>query len=480
MTPLVLAVWYMDDGDLNRDSYPRITFGLDAVSLKRAVQALQTLGLHPKVYGEGGDCEIQFPKQAFEFRQLVEPFMIPCMAYKLPMETPRQEGDRRARKLTSEKAAALYTGGMSAEEISQMYGVGTSTVGRRLQNAGVGKRRSGPRSQAYTQETAQALLEGYDLARWPKLSTEEQAQWVAEILRVLRASPFPVRSFPEGAAVQKALIDVRSAEMSLVGDRIMPIRRMGVACCNSFFPNRYKAASRGVISAYESWHRDKDLERAIRFQLNVGDPVVPHRVLRAITMQCRTPTVFRPTAARFVYDHLCPRGGKTWDPCSGYGGRLLGAVAAGVEYVGTDVEPETVRGNNLLAGLLGSTAQVHLSPAEDFAPPEVDLVFTSPPYFNREAYSGRADQSWVKYQGFDAWVEGFLRPVIRRSSKAACLALNICDIRFKKERVPLEATTCRVAAEEGFKLTETLYLPLSDLNRQDPKEPIFVFRRTAI
>ena len=53
---------------------------------------------------------------------------------------------------------------------------------------------------------------------------------------------------------------------------------------------------------------------------------------------------FRPTAAAAMYDIFVEKdsplegttAGTVWDPSMGYGGRLLGAIAAGVNYIGTD------------------------------------------------------------------------------------------------------------------------------------------------
>ena len=481
MTPLALAVWYMDDGSLTRPlSHPRIAFGLGVLSLQRAVRALKTLGLKPKVYGkESGRLSIEFPKQAFQFRQLIEPHVPACMAYKLPTETSRQTGDRNARKLTPERAAQLYGGGMSSQEIARVYNLGVSTVGRRLQIAGVVKRKSGPQKASYTLEAASSLLASYDAKEWPNLTQEVQDKWVGDTLRVLRASPFPAPEQFDTESVQVSLGKVQSAEMWLADARVLPIRRVGIGCCTSFFPNRYSAASRGVRTALEAWHLDNDLTQAVRFQFKVGDPVVPHRVLRAVTMRCRTPSVFRPTLAKYVYETYCPPGGAVWDPCAGYGGRLLGACAAGVRYVGTDVESDTIEGNRKLAAALGYPADLHLCPAEEFDPPNVDLVFTSPPYFNRELYSHRDAQSWVRHgDTFTEWVEGFLRPLVKTSFRVSpCLVLNVADIRHRRKVIPLVDTVIKVCLEEGFALAETLYMPLPKLNREDPKEPVLVFRR---
>lgn len=139
MTPLVLAVWFMDDGSLTNRGEPRIAFGLDDVTRGRALKALEALGLKAVVYGGGGDQSIQFPKQTAQFKELVSPYLkdIPCMAYKIPTETEGQAHRRGVREITPEKVATLYQGGFSVEQIGELCGAGATTVGRRLAAAGV-------------------------------------------------------------------------------------------------------------------------------------------------------------------------------------------------------------------------------------------------------------------------------------------------------------------------------------------------------
>jgi len=476
MTPLVLAVWYMDDGGVTSSGAPRISFGLDDLSRERSLKALRKLGLDAIVYGTGGDQAFHFPKQAMKFREIVEPFILPCMSYKIPIETERQAGDRNARKLTSEKASSLYEAGMAVSAVAAISGVGVTTVARRLKDAGVSRRRSGPVSKDLTQVEAASILKGFSPERWKGLSDEEKGHWVSEIKGVLRRAPFP--SEPVKDSMEVILEKMKGLKIDDVEGVIQPLSRIGTTFCASFFPGRYKASWNGIRSAFEAWYEDKELERAIRFQLDMGDPVLPHRVLRAVSLKFRTPTVFRPTVAMFMCRKFLPAGGVWWDPCAGYGGRLLGAVASGIQYVGTDIDQETVEGCLRLASVLGavSSTQVICSPAEEFTPPSCGLVFTSPPYFNREQYSKGAGQSWVKYGQFDSWVEGFLRPVIQKAKKAldsskGILALNVADIG----KFSLVAETAKVAKEEGFVQGSTLSMPLSALNRNKPFEPILVF-----
>lgn len=476
LTPLVLAVWYMDDGSLTTGGHPRLHFGLDELSLWRARRAFRTLGLDTTVYGDRGDKVLWFPKNVLKFREIVEPHIHPSMVYKLPPVTKRRVIDRNARRLTAEKAESLYLGGMTVQELAEAYGVGRSTVNRRLNLASTKRRKRGPRVRAYTLEAAEAMLGGFDLLGWQMLSEGKKDEGVQRVLGILRKAPFPFPPEPTLDRVRGVLDKIRGADQGTEGDTLTSRSWMGTPVCGPFFPNRYKARNLGKPSAYHAWHDDKELVKAIRFQLDHGDPVVPHRILRAVQFRVRTPTVFRPLVARWVYENYAKPGERVWDPCMGYGGRVLGAVAAGVEYTGTDVEPETVAGNQKIADLLKYPVDIHCYPAEEFVPPEVGLVFTSPPYFTQELYAGGQDQSWRRYgDSFQAWVEGFLRPVIRSSGGAHHLVLNVADLRRGKKVIPLVNTTIQVAEEEGFKHTRTVQMPLPSINRVGASEPLLIF-----
>jgi len=485
MTPFVLAIWYMDDGSIANQFHPRICFGLDEASRKRAFRALRRLGLRPTLHEAGSTISIEFPGQTDEFFTLVGPHVPECMACKLPQESERREQDRNARELTPETARELYDGEMSLTDIARLYGVGRSTVHRRVHTDGAPKRMGRPR-RSYSSRAADEVLSNYDPKEYAALSDEDKERWIEEAFEILRLSPFPASPpwGPERARVE--LEKLRLLEAREDGDGVIwPQSWRGSQCCGSFFPHRYRSSWRGTRSAYESWHRDDELKSAVRFQLEHGDPVRPHRVLRAVTMRCRTPAVFRPVVAKHIYSTLCPLGGRVWDPCAGWGGRLMGAAAAGVEYVGTDVEPETVEGNLGLAKTLGyDQAEVVLHEAQTFDAPPVDLVFTSPPYFDVEHYGTSVGQSFRAFDSFDAWLDGFLAPLVERArdalGSAGVLALNVAQIQTRNGVLDLPKETLRIAETRGFEHEATLWLPLARLNRSPEKarEPILVFRKT--
>lgn len=481
MTPLVLAVWYMDDGSVGKSTSGgqnvRISFGLDDVSLKRALKALRVLGLKPRVYGEGGDRGIWIMGQTHRFRSLIEPHVPSCMAYKLPVESPRQKTDRNARSLTSDKARALAEAGMTAAEIARANGTGVGTVRRRLRKAGW-RGKPGPKGIRTVEALTEILSARYpDTSKWSDQDDATQQAWVQDVLSILRKGSFPYPTKMAGVKRDSQFNRFCADEPRL--DR----STRGISLCYPFFPNRYDARYGNRPSAFEAWYDNRELSQAIRWQFKVGDPVVPHRVLRAVTANCRTPSVFRPAVARFIYATYAKSGDAVYDPCMGFGGRLLGALAAGVRYIGTDVSPATVKGNVDLAGWLGrgSDVSLHCCPAEDFDVPEpVSLVFTSPPYFHQERYVG-GEQSWKSYDTLEAWVGGFLQPMVQRGVDAlvpgGCWAMNIADVKTKEGVLPLVGTAREVLRGYGLVEVRTLDMPLARLNRQTAGEPILVWRK---
>ena len=370
----------------------------------------------------------------------------------------------------------LIQRGMLIQEVAGCYGVGKDTVRRRLREAGYPHLKPGPKSETSLAVITQVLKSKYpDTSLWNNLDKVAQEQQVSDVLSVLRRGPFP---FPEVPAEHIWERNWKRLQQDPSG---LTLATTGLKLCYPFFPNRYTACYRGRISAFEAWHQDKALKAAIRWQFKVGDPVVPHRVLRAVTANCRTPTVFRPMVARYLYGIYCPPGGAVWDPCAGFGGRLLGALASDATYVATEVDPETLAGNQRLAEHFGAVGRVslHLCPAEEFNPPDVDFVFTSPPYYHQERYQG-GEQSWKKYGTVDEWGEGFLRPLLERARQAVDardgkVALNIADVKTSDGVVPLESMALSRAQEVGLRLVATLKMPLARLNKRDPWEPIFVW-----
>jgi hypothetical protein len=131
----------------------------------------------------------------------------------------------------------------------------------------------------------------------------------------------------------------------------------------------------------------------------------------------------------------------------------------------------------------------------------LDMVFTSPPYFAKEAYSEDPTQSYKKFTGYDAWREGFLRPTLETAVEYLrndrYLLWNIADAKFGADMLPLEKDSKDILESLGMQFKGVVKMALAQMpggNRIDPDtglpkaknfckvngmwlkyEPIFVF-----
>ena len=158
---------------------------------------------------------------------------------------------------------------------------------------------------------------------------------------------------------------------------------------------------------------------------------------------------FRPATAKALYELYGKDNCKVLDTSSGFGGRLLGFFTAKntAEYVGID--PNTADSCNkfilyMSRYFTNKKAYVNKIGSEDFtieSYPQYenyfDISFTSPPYFNIERYSDDITQSHVKFNTYDAWVDGFYRNTIYNSCNSLKLdgvfAVNISWVDNIKE-----------------------------------------------
>lgn len=268
---------------------------------------------------------------------------------------------------------------------------------------------------------------------------------------------------------------------------------LGLNVVNSFHPQMWSVKCREKLSPMDVFSDDKLFKRALMKRINMSDSkMATFNVRKSLKIFSGSQSVsnFRPTISKFLYERFCDETFVVLDPCMGYGGRLLGASTSVGKYVGVDPSTEAIAGNNNLANFIQSvekkTAEFELinAPFEDveFEGETFDFIFTSPPYFNVEKYSYEETQSHMRYQKYDIWVEGFLKPFIYNSFRflktGRYFALNVHGEDLIKDSL-------RIALECGFTLVETHQMRLSKIcgrgqNKTIEKykhEPIFIFKK---
>ena len=214
-----------------------------------------------------------------------------------------------------------------------------------------------------------------------------------------------------------------------------------------------------------------------------------------------------------------------YDPSAGWGGRILGAMASmkRIHYIGTD--PNT---DNYIDELGKSRYEYvadffnehgletnpfweeekntyhvfqegseHIGNHPDFQQykGKLDLVFTSPPYFDREQYSDDDAQSFKSYPLYHDWRDNFLRPTLENAYNSLksdrYLLWNIADIKIGKSTFhPLEQDSIDIIESLGGECKGKLKMLMASMIGVDQSnvknsvavdgvtlkyEPIFIF-----
>ncbi len=151
-------------------------------------------------------------------------------------------------------------------------------------------------------------------------------------------------------------------------------------------------------------------------------------------------TFFKPTTAKHLVERFTKPGEKVFDPCAGWGGRLLGTLSAGRTYIGCDTNPAIEGMGDHMVKILqqdeeilpGCFHSIYNKSCLDFDVPwKVDFAFTSPPYANLEVYSGMKI-----FVDDDDYYKNFLIPMIQKCLsmvKPGCaVAINVSPQIYEK------------------------------------------------
>ena len=166
---------------------------------------------------------------------------------------------------------------------------------------------------------------------------------------------------------------------------------------------------------------------------------------------------FPPIVARDIYIQYGKKNSlKIFDPCAGWGGRMIGAASIPNTYYEA-CEPSTKTYEGLLK--LGEWLKqlqpsfefyVHKIPYEEFTSEQkFDIALTSPPYYNTEHYSDEETNSLNRYKTFDAWVDWFYKPLIlktvERLNDDGVFVLNVGDRKY-----PLSDKMFSICKDQGI------------------------------
>ena len=229
---------------------------------------------------------------------------------------------------------------------------------------------------------------------------------------------------------------------------------------------------KGIIKDYHIRNIGRELETETNFHLryfNKQEKIVKHIIHTLRVGFSNIPINFSPLVSRYLYEKYLPKsGGVVYDPCSGWGGRLMGSICSSknINYIGCDVnsnifqsrsyerigefiQEEIGRKSNYKVHQISST---RFNETDDYKTykGKVDLLLTSPPYFNQEQYSTDKEQSYNLFPTYESWINGYIRDTFQIGydllKKGGVLLLNIADTK----ELPLELDTLSIMEDIGF------------------------------
>lgn len=193
----------------------------------------------------------------------------------------------------------------------------------------------------------------------------------------------------------------------------------GLKLCQHFCKNFFDIETKNGKSFVKCWNDPVLMDKVRLWGLEKMSALYLSWIRRAVYMASgmHNPSFYRPHLAKQIIMSTGKVQGTLFDPCAGWGGRMLGTVAANWHYIGC--EPNTTTYNHLLeiVNFLGISNFVTLYniPYEDLdlsTIEKVDVVLTSPPYFDLEAYDSKDSQSYLKFSDYDSWMSEWYLPML--------------------------------------------------------------------
>ena len=278
-----------------------------------------------------------------------------------------------------------------------------------------------------------------------------------------------------------AIRDFANTKYNTIQSDVLGLGNNAGQTINRFlFPNIMSAEpkGRGSNSLKDRFYNDAKLKRAIRicFEFRDGNNLVyPTAIRRALELVTgENVTNFKAQNAKAIVENLCPvLWGNIYDYSAGYGGRLLGITSSNMRYnyIGIDPNTETIKYlnylNNCIEEAVGIKGEIIQNVSEEYQPKNIDLAFSSPPYFNLEKYSDEETQCMVRYSTLDEWFSGYAEPTIKNIYKSlnkdGIFATNIADYKTYGQKEPIQVVDAwiKISHGIGFKHVKTIKMMLN-------------------
>ena len=325
-------------------------------------------------------------------------------------------------------------------------------------------------------------------SEWENLDEEEQIKLRQDVISYFRKYGFPHFKYDiEEQHKELGRLDKFVSNNEMETDGIIRQTMHGLGLCWSYHPHHWDIQCGTSRTPMQVFLDDNLLDKAVKKRMRSGRNINEAMMRKTLKVSGGAQTVsnFRPSVARYIYDRYGGEG-YVFDPCMGFGGRMIGAISSPrvKHYEGCDPNTETFNGLSKMAKNLQDTTKVVLNNigVEEYeSDDKFDLVFTSPPYFDTEKYSDEETQSYIKFPTYEKWLNEFLRKLVSNSidllKKGGYFIINIANT---KRATTLENDFLEIMKSYDMSLEKTLNMTLSKQHSggQFKYEPIFVYNKT--
>lgn len=169
-------------------------------------------------------------------------------------------------------------------------------------------------------------------------------------------------------------------------EHVIRYNAVGNGVFKHFMPHMSEAKYRQT-SPVKTFEGHETLRSILSYTLRRKQPILPDYVHDSLVHFGGGVTGFSCSLAKAIVSKYTKPGDVVVDPCAGWGGRLLGTVAASRKYVGFEPWKKTSDALVRISDFIKADAKV--CPQEfslEGAPSDCSLVLTSPPYMDLEEY----------------------------------------------------------------------------------------------
>ena len=201
-----------------------------------------------------------------------------------------------------------------------------------------------------------------------------------------------------------------------IDSHINSTSRIGMKLCEHFFTNFYEIQNKKGESFESLWNK-KNLIKILKWNRKSHSTPYLSELKRGIYFCCGLTknTMYRPQMAKAICLKYKPK--TVLDPCAGWGGRMLGVVSSEADYIAFEPNTKTYDSLINLAKFLNIEHKVKIIcddvlNIDKYDLSKVELIITSPPYFDLEVYTNESTQSIANFDNYDLWSENFLKTTI--------------------------------------------------------------------